>query len=152
MAKHSISEASRLTGKARSTIHRHLTSGKISKEVGEDGSPVIDTSELVRVYGALQSGQDSETVSIGQPTTPEKDTRNSTLWVEVETLRREKIDKLESDLEAALKERDDWKAQAQRALSLLTHGGTPPAEQPAATPRTAPESLRQRVGRWIAGE
>lgn len=40
MAIVSISEVSRLTGKTRATIHRHINTGAVG----------IDTSELIRVY------------------------------------------------------------------------------------------------------
>lgn len=53
MAKISISEASRLTGKNRSTLHRHIKSGKLSKIMDGD-TPVLDTSELVRVYPSFK--------------------------------------------------------------------------------------------------
>ena len=53
MAKISISEASRLTGKNRSTLHRHIKSGKLSKIMDGD-TPVVDTSELVRVYPSFK--------------------------------------------------------------------------------------------------
>jgi hypothetical protein len=53
MAKISISEASRRTGKPRSTLHRHIRTGKLSREFNELGNPIIDMSELERVYGHL---------------------------------------------------------------------------------------------------
>ena len=57
MALHSISEAHRLTGKARSTIRRDLASGRLSVTVRPDGARAIETSELARVYGPLQKPQ-----------------------------------------------------------------------------------------------
>lgn len=54
MSKVSISEAARLTGKSRITLHRHIEKGKLSKEVDGTGRPIIDVSELERVYGRLQ--------------------------------------------------------------------------------------------------
>ena len=54
MAKISISEASRLTGKNRSTLHRHIKSGKLSKIMDGD-VPVVDTSELARVYPSFKA-------------------------------------------------------------------------------------------------
>ena len=50
MAIVSISEASRLTGKTRATIHRHINTGKLSKTKDDTGAVGIDISELVRVY------------------------------------------------------------------------------------------------------
>lgn len=117
MAKHSISEAAKLTGKARSTLHRHLKDGKISKEIDADGQPVIDTAELVRVYGPLQAQDSSDTVPIGQHATPQQD---SLLQAKIEAMMEAQIDQLRADLEDARKERDDWKAQAQRLSGLLS--------------------------------
>lgn len=124
MAKHTISEAARLTGKARSTLHRHIKSGRLSKGEDDDGMPVIDTSELQRVYGPLQLQHSSGTVAITQYETPQTDSQNSSLQAEVEALRQEKVERLEFALEEARQavedarnERDDWKAQAQRLLS-----------------------------------
>lgn len=110
MAKHSISEASRLTGKSRSTIHRHIKNGKISKEIGNDGSPVIDTSELQRAYGLKQSQDTSETPKKQQPDTPPETTA---LQVELDALKREN--------ELLREDRDRWASQADNLTRLLTH-------------------------------
>ncbi len=51
----SISEAARLVRKSRSTLYKtYIETGKLS--VGQDsatGRPVVDTSELIRVFGAI---------------------------------------------------------------------------------------------------
>jgi len=52
MAVVSISEAATLTGKNRSTLHRHIATGKLSRVANGDG---LDTAELIRVYGALKN-------------------------------------------------------------------------------------------------
>lgn len=133
MARHSISEAARLTGKARSTLHRHIKSGKLSKATGDDGEPVIDTSELIRAYGPLQQEDSSETRPIGQRATPEKDTRDSALRAEVEALRQEKLDRLEADneelrrrLDEEVAERRKDAAELRRLTALLVDHRTPP--------------------------
>lgn len=53
MSKLSISEAHRATGKARSTIERHVADGTLSAEKNEAGRAFIDVSELQRVYGEV---------------------------------------------------------------------------------------------------
>lgn len=58
MAFVTVKEAARLTGKATQTIYRHISEGKLSK--ADSG---IDTAELVRVYGALKSVEELNTVS-----------------------------------------------------------------------------------------
>lgn len=48
----SITKASKLVGVARQTINRHIREGKLSAS-SRNGKRVIDTSELIRVYGEL---------------------------------------------------------------------------------------------------
>ena len=50
MALVSISEAARLVGKSRRTLQRDIVAGKLSKC---DTGQKLDTSELLRVYGAF---------------------------------------------------------------------------------------------------
>lgn len=54
MAIVTISEAARLTGKSRQTLHRHIVIGKLSKCNTEANGIGIDTSELLRVYGSIK--------------------------------------------------------------------------------------------------
>ena len=148
MAKHSISEASKITGKARSTLHRHLKSGKLSKEIDADGQPVIDTAELVRVYGLLHGKDSSATVPIGQQATPQSD---SLLQAKIEAMMEAQIEQLRADLDDARKERDDWKAQAQRLSGLLSDqrpiATTAPAPAQQETTSSILRSLLHRFGR-----
>lgn len=67
----SISEASRLTGKTRATIHRHINTGKLSKTKDDTGVVGIDISELIRVYDIKIDTSDScmSTVKIEQHNT-----------------------------------------------------------------------------------
>uniref|UniRef100_UPI001F4BC82F helix-turn-helix domain-containing protein n=1 Tax=Klebsiella pneumoniae TaxID=573 RepID=UPI001F4BC82F len=50
MARVSISEAARLTGKSRTTLHRLIKSGDLSTCSGERNAKRVDTSELLRVF------------------------------------------------------------------------------------------------------
>lgn len=76
MALVSISEAARLTGKARSTLHKYIKQGKLSTTTDQNtGSRSIETSELIRVFGKISNStttcSDSVTdVSIQQQETP----------------------------------------------------------------------------------
>ncbi|HEI8900829.1 TPA: DNA-binding protein [Klebsiella aerogenes] len=54
MARVSISEAARLTGKSRTTLHRLIKVGDLSTCSGERNAKMIDTSELLRVFGAFE--------------------------------------------------------------------------------------------------
>lgn len=53
MAKVSISEAARLTGKSRTTLHRLIKTGELSTCHGARNARMVDVSELIRVFGPL---------------------------------------------------------------------------------------------------
>ena len=95
MAIVSISEAARLAGKGRSTIQRHIKSGKLSASQDAAGNPVIDTSELCRAYGAIQVTDVSQSGSLAQDEA-----------VTVETLREEL--RAARERERAAQEREEW--------------------------------------------
>lgn len=66
MAKVSISEAARLTGKSRTTLHKLIKAGQLSTCNGARNAKMVDISELLRVFGALEHrplGQDSEHIN-----------------------------------------------------------------------------------------
>jgi len=92
MAKVSISEAARLTGKSRTTLHRLIKTGELSTCAGVRNSKMIDISELIRVFGDISapateqySEQDSEQ-HVTVPDTANEQMVNS-LKQEVEHLR-----------------------------------------------------------------
>ena len=53
MALVTITEAAKLVRRSRRTLYRDIDKGRLSKSVTHDGATVIDTSELLRVYGML---------------------------------------------------------------------------------------------------
>ena len=58
MARLSVTEAAQRAQVSRTTINRHIASGKLSADVDEKGRKWIDSSELDRVYhGAEQSSE-----------------------------------------------------------------------------------------------
>lgn len=63
MPSFNISQAAKLTGKARSTIQRDIKTGKLSATHGDNGTPVIDASELIRVYGKLKASSSHQNCS-----------------------------------------------------------------------------------------
>jgi len=83
MAIVSISEAARLTGKTRATIHRHINTGKLSKTKNDTGNIGIDTSELIRVYAIKIDTPDAciDTLKIEQHNTDELNTLKTRLAV-----------------------------------------------------------------------
>lgn len=53
MSKLNITQASRATGKNRTTLYRHIENGTLSAEKDATDTTVIDVSELQRVYGEI---------------------------------------------------------------------------------------------------
>lgn len=99
MPKHSISEAARLAGVSRSHFYKKfIRPGVISVEKDKDDNPVIDTSEIVRVFGRIQ-GDTGNAVSGIQNDTPQNDSKNAALEAENRVLREQL---------AAAAEREKW--------------------------------------------
>lgn len=92
MAKVSISEAARLTGKSRTTLHRLIKTGELSTCAGVRNSKMIDISELIRVFGDISKPvqeQQFEQVAEQRVTVPSAPSEQmvSSLKQEVEHLR-----------------------------------------------------------------
>ena len=97
-----IQKATLLTGKSRSTIERHIKQGRLSRS-GEG----IDTSELLRVYGAfIKDGDVSHDVSNDNAVTQ----REQWLMQQIEDLKREHQERERHYIE-----------REQRLMMLLTH-------------------------------
>ncbi len=60
MALLPVSKAAELVGLSRKTMYAHVRSGKVSVSKNNKGGMLIDTSELIRVFGDLVQMQDSE--------------------------------------------------------------------------------------------
>ena len=97
-----IQKATLLTGKSRSTIERHIKQGRLSRS-GEG----IDTSELLRVYGAfIKDGDVSHDASNDNAVTQ----REQWLMQQIEDLKREHQERERHYIE-----------REQRLMMLLTH-------------------------------
>lgn len=98
----SIQKAIQLTGKSRSTIERHIKNGKLSRS-GEG----IDTSELLRAYGAFVKNTDTPIdASLDNYMTH----REKWLMQQIEDLKREYQSREQQYIQ-----------REQRLMSLLTH-------------------------------
>lgn len=120
MTKVSISEAARLTGKPRSTLHRHISNGTLSKESDGQGKPVVDVAELERVYGPLLQADMKQADGLRHSATPATVAADR---AEIEGLRRENT-LLRDQLADVKEQRDRWQREAdswrQQATALLT--------------------------------
>jgi 2',3'-cyclic-nucleotide 2'-phosphodiesterase (5'-nucleotidase family) len=117
MAKVSISEASRLAGKSRSHLYeKYINTGAITVETSRDGKKVIDTSELIRVFGSISLGdsnEDSIKNSSGHQEKGEEYNRIKALLAENEVLR---------EYLRAKDEEVAWlREQVSKTTALLTH-------------------------------
>ena len=95
MACHTISEAALITGVNRRTIYRYIKSGKLSATVTNDSKTVIDTSELLRVFGSLSQPEKPESPIGSQEKSPEYVTQ---LLAEMSQMRSE-IERLTNKVE-----------------------------------------------------
>jgi hypothetical protein len=114
MALLNISSAARASGKDRNTIKRYLKDGRLSSNKDASGNVVIDSAELVRVFGALKSdGSTSAPVASGAET-PESTSNHHVT-----------IDVLREQLKAA-QEREEWLKQR---IEILEQRALPPGEK-----------------------
>ena len=104
--KLNISQAAKAVGKDRKTLYRHAEKGRLTVGKDGNGNPVIDVSELERVYGTLNLNATPDTVGkIGakpQNDTPKKSNDNTALKREIELL-REQVGDLRSERDRLLK-------------------------------------------------
>ncbi|RUQ34617.1 MAG: hypothetical protein EKK71_16000 [Candidatus Competibacteraceae bacterium] len=133
-----INQAAKAVGVARSTLYRDIQEGKVS--VGKDGrgKPYVDVAELERAYGSVTLSDTSETVSIGQTRTPQKDKKDSALQREHDLL-REQIELLRSERDDLRRRLDDETEERRAAQAKLTALLT---DQPATA------SQKAVAGRW----
>lgn len=118
MAKVSISEGARMAGISRSYIYRkYITPGLLSTEKDNAGNTVVDTAEIIRVFGQIKQDSEQDSKS-SQMDTLEKDSKIATLEAELRLMRE------------LAKAKDDHIADLQQSLRLLEHRPAP--EPPAA--------------------
>ena len=112
-----IQEATKLTGKSRATISRHINSGKLSKT--DKG---IDTAELMRVYGALiDTLDDSHDASYDDSPNDSMTTREQWLMTQIDALQQQLIT-----------QRLEYTERESKLFAMLTHQpeSKPEARQP----------------------
>ena len=121
MARVSISEAARLVKVSRPTIYKMINSGKLSyTSVVKHGKAikVIDTSELIRVFGSLDGVIDdvkSDAESTGINSVGLHDLQHKIALLEDEN----------DGLKGAVKARDEHIDSLRQAMQLLEHKHEP---------------------------
>ena len=117
MTQLSLSAAARTAGISRSTLHDHIATGKVSVQIDGQGRRAVDTSELLRVYGALRGAPDSSVVQSGSQVRAGADI---TAGQEL----RERVAVLETEnrgLQALLSEKDARIDELRNTVRLLEH-------------------------------
>ena len=151
----SISEAARLTGKNRRTLHRHIEAGRLSVSHDATGAPQVEIVELLRVYGPLkqapvsQPAPEAQGEAVSQEATPSNEAvpqvpHPDTL--ELVTLRAE-VDKLQALLEA----KDQHIASLDRALLAIEHTNKTAHPAPVTLEADTKKAPRRGLARWIFG-
>ncbi|HAT1528471.1 TPA: DNA-binding protein [Morganella morganii] len=109
MALVSISEAARLTGKARSTLHKYIKQGKLSTTtVQNTGNKSIETSELIRVFGKISNSSTTDGDSVTHVSKLQQETPSTTqsLQIKLQLLEQENAH-LKAEKELLSKNLDD---------------------------------------------
>lgn len=101
MALLSVSKAADLVGLNRKTMYSHIKSGKVSASKDNKGTLLIDTSELIRVFGELRQVQDNESDTARQS---ESSAFNQAMLDKIDQMTRQieslttKVDELQKQL------------------------------------------------------
>lgn len=91
MTQVTVSEAARLTGKARATLQRHIKNGTVSVTRDKRGNPLIDPSELIRVYGEFKIDSMSNGTAIVPDTSHDKTVTIALLQEELRVAREREL-------------------------------------------------------------
>lgn len=128
MALVSVTEAARLTGKNRATIHRYIKQGKLSQISDATNTKKVDTSELIRVFGSLTatSATPAQSDVMQHDATPKADQSVALL--------QQKIALLEQLIESKNKElqRQDEHIDSLKQAMLLIESKLPTTPEPVA--------------------
>ena len=132
MALVSISEAARLTGKARSTLHKYIKQGKLSTTTDQNtGNKSIETSELIRVFGKISNSPTTDSDGVTNVSKLQQETPNTTqsLQIKLQLLEQENAH-LKAEKELLSKNLDDIRQAMLLIESKLTPTPDPIAPVP----------------------
>lgn len=112
-SKVSVVEAAKMAGVSRATFYRHITEKKISTTQDDKNNTVIDTSELVRIYGnKLRTLEEIEKEEIDQIDESETD-RDSSQGLKIQ------VDMLKERLKDLNEERNRERTQLSSQIEAL---------------------------------
>jgi hypothetical protein len=134
----SLGEASRVSGRGKTTLARAIRRGALSATRTETGSYKIDAAELARAFPFPAPGQATPETDGATSIVAHHATEIATLTERVRGLETVSA-KLREWLADALEQRDRWQEQAATAQRLLA---APPKPEPAPPPQSWWRRLR----------
>ncbi len=140
----SLGEASRVSGRGKTTLARAIRRGALSATRTETGGYQIDAAELARAFPFPAPGQATPETNGATGDAAHHATEIATLAERVRGL-EEMSAKLREWLADALEQRDRWQEQAHMAQRLLAAPPTAPAS-PEPEPAPAP---KQSWWQWL---
>ncbi len=112
-----VSQAARAARKSKSQISRMVKNGRISASKSADGRPVIDLSELQRVYPDAGLAQHEERSPPRNRGNRGNTGDNSAMRAELEAeAARRECELLREQVADLRQDRDAWRAQAERLV------------------------------------
>ena len=124
MPKVNISQAAKMTGKTRTTIYKKIKRGELSAELGIDGNRLIDTAELLRVFGDLVT---PDIVSMDVHDIQHETPQVIPLLERQISLLEAENRRLHVQIEADRREKERLLGLLEKQTLLLTHGQQEPA-------------------------
>lgn len=114
---YTLGEAAKAVGKSKTTLHRAIKSGKISASKADNGSYVIEPSELHRLYPSVTGGTPDAPL-LRNDTEQQSNTLGSLrIQMEMQEKERERERAILQETIADLREdRDKWRQQATALL------------------------------------
>ena len=117
--KYSISKAAQHVGVTRKTFYKHIKTKGISVDRSNPDKPVIDASELIRVYGSDFKADLDDKQGVNNTEKPEQGAKALDQAVELAVLKRE-VELITEQRDQFEKLYQEEKASSQSNLKLLT--------------------------------
>lgn len=149
MAKLNITQAAQAVGKHRSTLQRHIKDGTLSVEKDGADSPVIDVSELQRVYGHVELATDATAPQNGatrQVDAPPTIVKMQVLEVKLQAAERERDEAMRREQEEKERHRET-RENRDRLLGVVEEQSRVIAALPATVDSSTAERTDKR-GFW----
>lgn len=114
---YTLGEAAKAVGKSKTTLHRAIKSGKISASKADNGSYVIEPSELHRLFPSVTTGTPDAPLHRNNVEQQSNILGTLSIQLEMQEKERERERALLQETIADLREdRDKWRQQATALL------------------------------------